>query len=63
MRKLEVRLVLKTDEVRLTLSRDGQKVDTEVFLRSFREGTLRELAQTVFDDAYDLVNYADGGDE
>lgn len=56
--------MLRPDEIRLRLVRDGRTVDTEVFIRRSDPEVLREIAQVIFDDAYDLVNYtADAIDE
>ena len=64
MQKTEVRLVLRPDEIRLRLVKDGRTVDTEVFIRRSDPEVLKEIAQVIFDDAYDLVNYtADAIDE
>lgn len=63
MRKIEVRLLLTKNEIRLKLVRDGQIIDAEVFVRESSEGSLKEIAQVSFDDLYDLVNYANGSNQ
>lgn len=60
----EVRLKICLDETVLELYLGGEAVDGELFLGKMRKSVAKEVAQVIFDDAFDLVNYTiNGSDE
>lgn len=55
----EVRLQISPTEVRLTLTRNGQVVEDEIWKpeRRISQGSAADLARVAFDDWYDVANY------
>jgi hypothetical protein len=60
-----VELIIAPKEARLTIRRDDDVVEDEVwtFGRSIGRSAAMEFARAVFDDAYDGMNYMVHGDD
>lgn len=60
----ELRLVIAGKEARLLLKIDGQEVEDELwkFDRKLTKSEVSEIANCVFQDAYEVMQYANHGD-
>lgn len=54
----EVRIVFDTKGAKLTLKLNGRVAEEDVFAGKAPRKTVVEVAQVLFDDAYDLTSYS-----